>query len=149
MRIILASSGARRIVRGIELWMRRPSLMQSVKGSCPCQWRRSRRRKRRHGVPNRGNTLGDSRKRLTRSTLYVRILTVEGAEQHRNHIAVVWPTRDSGAPTRPHAPVKDPPTYVAPDTFTHGSSAQRVRWFKRGFAAGDMAQCDTFRAAEL
>ncbi|MEO5830342.1 MAG: neutral zinc metallopeptidase [Rhodanobacter sp.] len=33
---------------------------------------------------------------------------------------------------------------VRPDTFTHGTSAQRVQWFKTGFASGDMAQCDTF-----
>ena len=39
--------------------------------------------------------------------------------------------------------------YIAPDSFTHGSSAQRVRWFKRGIAAGDLRQCDTFNAAQL
>jgi predicted metalloprotease len=39
--------------------------------------------------------------------------------------------------------------YVVPDSFTHGTSAQRVRWFKRGMAAGDMDQCDTFGASEL
>lgn len=39
--------------------------------------------------------------------------------------------------------------YVAPDSFTHGSSAQRVRWFKRGIASGDLRQCDTFNAAQL
>jgi len=33
---------------------------------------------------------------------------------------------------------------VVPDSFTHGSSAQRVRWFKRGFESGDIASCDTF-----
>jgi predicted metalloprotease len=33
---------------------------------------------------------------------------------------------------------------VAPETFTHGSSAQRVAWFKRGLQAGDMKVCDTF-----
>jgi predicted metalloprotease len=38
---------------------------------------------------------------------------------------------------------------VVPESFTHGSSAQRVRWFKRGFDAGDMTQCDTFSAREL
>jgi predicted metalloprotease len=36
--------------------------------------------------------------------------------------------------------------YVTPDSFTHGSSAQRVRWFKRGVVSGDLAQCDTFKA---
>ena len=36
---------------------------------------------------------------------------------------------------------------VVPDSFTHGTSAQRVRWFKIGFQSGDVAQCDTFRVA--
>jgi uncharacterized protein len=34
---------------------------------------------------------------------------------------------------------------VMPDKFTHGSSAQRVSWFKRGMAGGDPAACDTFK----
>ena len=33
---------------------------------------------------------------------------------------------------------------VVPDSFTHGSSAQRVKWFRRGFESGDIAVCDTF-----
>jgi predicted metalloprotease len=33
---------------------------------------------------------------------------------------------------------------VQPDSFTHGSSAQRVEWFKRGFESGDLDACDTF-----
>jgi predicted metalloprotease len=36
--------------------------------------------------------------------------------------------------------------YVAPDSFTHGSSAQRVRWFKRGIETGNVGQCNTFTA---
>ena len=36
---------------------------------------------------------------------------------------------------------------VRPDTFTHGTSAQRVKWFKAGFNSGDMAQCNTFAGA--
>lgn len=39
--------------------------------------------------------------------------------------------------------------YVVPDSFTHGSSAQRVRWFKTGFGAGNLKACDTFGAAQL
>jgi predicted metalloprotease len=35
---------------------------------------------------------------------------------------------------------------VVPESFTHGSSAQRVGWFKRGFESGDMKQCDSFSA---
>src|SRR5882757_7934703 len=35
---------------------------------------------------------------------------------------------------------------VVPDSFTHGSSAQRVRWFRRGFDAGKIDNCDTFGA---
>jgi predicted metalloprotease len=35
---------------------------------------------------------------------------------------------------------------VVPESFTHGSSAQRVSWFKRGLQSGSVAQCDTFEA---
>jgi uncharacterized protein len=38
---------------------------------------------------------------------------------------------------------------VVPESFTHGSSAQRVRWFKRGIDTGDPGQCDTFTASKL
>lgn len=38
---------------------------------------------------------------------------------------------------------------IVPESFTHGSSAQRVRWFKTGFESGDMNQCNTFKAAKL
>ncbi len=34
--------------------------------------------------------------------------------------------------------------YVVPESFTHGSSAERVGWFKRGLNSGDVAACDTF-----
>lgn len=37
--------------------------------------------------------------------------------------------------------------YVVPESFTHGSSAQRVRWFKRGIQTGDPEQCNTFAVA--
>jgi len=39
--------------------------------------------------------------------------------------------------------------YVVPDAFTHGSSAQRVRWFKQGLQAADLRDCDTFGADQL
>lgn len=39
--------------------------------------------------------------------------------------------------------------YVVPDAFTHGSSEQRVRWFKRGYESGKLEVCDTFNAEEL
>lgn len=38
---------------------------------------------------------------------------------------------------------------VVPESFTHGSSEQRVRWFRRGFDSADPRQCDTFRAGRL
>jgi uncharacterized protein len=38
---------------------------------------------------------------------------------------------------------------VVPDSFTHGSSALRVRWFKAGLEGGDMNHCDTFRTQQL
>ena len=34
--------------------------------------------------------------------------------------------------------------YVVPESFTHGSSRQRIEWFSRGFQTGDMRQCNTF-----
>ncbi len=39
--------------------------------------------------------------------------------------------------------------YVTPDSFTHGSSAQRVEWFRRGISSGNLEQCDTFKATAL
>jgi len=39
--------------------------------------------------------------------------------------------------------------YVVPESFTHGSSQQRVRWFKRGMESGRMQDCDTFAARDL
>ena len=39
--------------------------------------------------------------------------------------------------------------YAVPDSFTHGSSEQRVRWFRRGLESGQLGQCDTFKAGRL
>lgn len=39
--------------------------------------------------------------------------------------------------------------YVSPDSFTHGSSAQRVKWFKIGLERGEVNACDTFAKATL
>jgi predicted metalloprotease len=39
--------------------------------------------------------------------------------------------------------------YVVPDAFTHGTSAQRVRWFTTGLKSGEVASCDTFRSEQL
>lgn len=38
---------------------------------------------------------------------------------------------------------------VVPESFTHGSSAQRVRWFRRGLDAGELRACDTFSSTAL
>ncbi len=38
---------------------------------------------------------------------------------------------------------------VVPESFTHGTSEQRARWFRRGFESGDMRQCDTFNTTRL
>ncbi len=37
--------------------------------------------------------------------------------------------------------------YVVPDSFTHGTSAQRMKWFQRGFDTGKLSACDTFSGA--
>jgi predicted metalloprotease len=39
--------------------------------------------------------------------------------------------------------------YVVPDSFTHGTSEQRLRWFRKGVETGDPSQGDTFRASDL
>jgi predicted metalloprotease len=39
--------------------------------------------------------------------------------------------------------------YVVPDAFTHGSSEQRVRWFRRGLQSGQVRACDTFSPAQV
>src|SRR5687767_2473404 len=39
--------------------------------------------------------------------------------------------------------------YVVPDSFTHGSSEQRLRWFKKGYETGDFRQGDTFSVRDL
>ncbi|MFL5541524.1 MAG: neutral zinc metallopeptidase [Longimicrobiaceae bacterium] len=44
---------------------------------------------------------------------------------------------------------KEAQGYVVPDSFTHGTSAQRVRWLQRGLQTGDLRQCDTFEATSL
>ncbi|MGE5124770.1 MAG: neutral zinc metallopeptidase [Betaproteobacteria bacterium] len=39
--------------------------------------------------------------------------------------------------------------YVAPESWTHGSSAMRVRWLRKGLETGDIGSCDTFRAPQI
>ncbi len=44
---------------------------------------------------------------------------------------------------------KETQGYVVPDSFTHGSSAQRKRWFLNGFNSGQISACDTMAASSL
>ena len=44
---------------------------------------------------------------------------------------------------------RDAGRQVVPDSFTHGTSAQRVRWFRKGFEGGDISACDTFSAPSI
>jgi len=39
--------------------------------------------------------------------------------------------------------------YVVPDAFTHGTSAQRTKWFMTGLKSGSITSCDTFRTEQL
>jgi len=39
--------------------------------------------------------------------------------------------------------------HVVPESFTHGSSAQRVRWFRKGLDGGNVSACDTFGPTDL
>ena len=44
---------------------------------------------------------------------------------------------------------KKPQGTVTPDSFTHGTSAQRMYWFKKGYTTGDISQGDTFNDPSL
>ena len=44
---------------------------------------------------------------------------------------------------------KESQGYVVPESFTHGTSQQRIYWFKKGFTTGDMKQGDTFNDPSL
>ena len=44
---------------------------------------------------------------------------------------------------------KESQGYIVPETFTHGTSKQRMYWFKKGFETGDMNQGDTFHDPSL
>lgn len=44
---------------------------------------------------------------------------------------------------------KETQGYVVPDSFTHGTSAQRKRWFLNGFNSGELSACETFKASSL
>ena len=44
---------------------------------------------------------------------------------------------------------KESQGYAVPESFTHGTSAQRMFWFRKGFLTGDISQGDTFNAASL
>ena len=44
---------------------------------------------------------------------------------------------------------KESQGYVVPDAFTHGTSAQRMKWFKKGYESGDINEGDTFNATDL
>jgi predicted metalloprotease len=44
---------------------------------------------------------------------------------------------------------KEAQGYIVPESFTHGTSQQRMFWFKKGYQTGDINQGDTFNAPEL
>ncbi|RYY65140.1 MAG: metalloprotease, partial [Chitinophagaceae bacterium] len=44
---------------------------------------------------------------------------------------------------------KEAQGYAVPESFTHGTSEQRMRWFKKGFETGDIKQGDTFGTQDL
>ena len=64
----------------------------------------------------------------------------EGGNSHAENLAISHETCNG----QRHATGR-----VRPDTFSHGTSDQRVRWFNRGLESGDPGSCDTFGARQL
>jgi predicted metalloprotease len=73
--------------------------------------------------------------------------TVRGTEAANRTDADITQALNTAAAIGDDALQRQGQGYVVPDSFTHGSSQQRVTWFKRGFSSGDAAQCDTFKAS--
>lgn len=69
---------------------------------------------------------------------------------HANHSRQMLENGDIGEGLRAASAIGDDTLqkqskgYVSPDSFTHGSAAQRVRWFRTGFESGEMKSCNTF-----
>jgi predicted metalloprotease len=103
----------------------------------------------RHGGGGTG-AASDSVRRELQADCYAAVWAFHANAQFR-----ILQTGDVEAGLRAAAAVgddtleKESQGYAVPDSFTHGTSAQRTRWFKRGLAAGDMDQCDTFSADTL
>jgi predicted metalloprotease len=101
------------------------------------------------GAPERGAT-GTSVRRELQADCYAGVWAYHANEEFK-----ILQTGDVESGLRAAASVGDDTLekqsqgYVVPDSFTHGTSEQRVRWFRRGLADGDMDQCDTFNADAL
>ena len=66
-----------------------------------------------------------------------------GLELQADFLAGVWANR-----AQQNRDILEPGD-VVPDSFTHGTSEQRMRWFQKGFQTGDVDQGDTFSAERL
>ena len=67
----------------------------------------------------------------------------------RNFAPDRWPLGSPDGAIGDDALQKQSQGRIVPDSFTHGTSAQRARWFRKGLDTGDPRQCDTFRAQQL
>ena len=97
---------------------------------------------------------GESRANALSVRLELQADCLAGVWAHRSERALKLTADDLDAALRAASAVGDDRLqraargYAIPDSFTHGSSEQRTRWFRRGVEAGGLGACDTFRARE-
>ena len=112
------------------------------------------------GISNKVNSLQQGADKLQANELSVRIELQADClagiwAYHANRSRKIVEAGDIEAALRAASSIgddriqKQTQGYVVPESFTHGSSEQRVRWFKRGNDTGTFAQCNTFKTERL
>lgn len=80
---------------------------------------------------------------------YAGVWASQAEKENRIEVGDVKEAMDAAAAIGDDALQKKAQGYAVPDSFTHGTSKQRMRWFNQGMRTGDIQQCDTFNVRNL
>jgi predicted metalloprotease len=80
---------------------------------------------------------------------YAGVWAYNAKQENRIEVGDVQEAMTAAAAIGDDALQKKAQGYAVPDSFTHGTSEQRMRWFNQGLKTGDIQQCDTFNTARL